>query len=327
MPPSEDVPATVASGTGQAEEVAVVDPPVATESRKRGRDRIDVNAPPKSLRRDHSNPRPSRSSHGGKSGNGITTALEIRTRGKAAEEVRVSNERLSQQVATLQQQVSREEKLKAAFEELKRQQDEKVEQRCAEMDARLDALSIDFDEELYPHMLTAIAGRRWVIGRGLRLVMMKCSESLELRQAFADAVSAGITKGLSEGLSLKDTPMDVIMVALYLEIDTGDDASQDIRDLHPSSSQLTIPVYPKVRNPQNPWACKEEIVLADAITTNISRAKKKKKCRIVCHTHGVGSAHHARSDDVPVSAPTVVPQGLALLLADAATQTKLEDDT
>nr|GEW04740.1 transposase (putative), gypsy type [Tanacetum cinerariifolium] len=28
MPPSEDVPATVASGTGQAEEVAVVDPPV-----------------------------------------------------------------------------------------------------------------------------------------------------------------------------------------------------------------------------------------------------------------------------------------------------------
>nr|GFD17300.1 hypothetical protein [Tanacetum cinerariifolium] len=67
MPPSEDVPATVASGTGQAEEVAVVDPPVAAKSRKRGRDRIDVNAPPKSLRRDHSNPRPSRSSHGGKS--------------------------------------------------------------------------------------------------------------------------------------------------------------------------------------------------------------------------------------------------------------------
>nr|GFC78847.1 hypothetical protein [Tanacetum cinerariifolium] len=47
------------------------------------------------------------------------------------------------------------------------------EKRCAELDARLDALSIDFDEELYPHMLTAIAGRRWVIGHGLRLAMMK----------------------------------------------------------------------------------------------------------------------------------------------------------
>nr|GEU79438.1 serpin-ZX-like [Tanacetum cinerariifolium] len=66
------------------------------------------------------------------------------------------------------------------------EEDERVEQRCAEIDARLDAL---FDEELYPHTLTAIAGRRWVIGRGLRLAVMKYGESLELRQAFADAVS------------------------------------------------------------------------------------------------------------------------------------------
>nr|GEY13239.1 hypothetical protein [Tanacetum cinerariifolium] len=99
--------------------------------------------------------------------------------------LQVSNERLSQQVDALQQQVSGKETLKAAFEEYKRQQDQLVEQRCAEMDARLDALSIDFDEELYPHMLTAIAG---------------CAESLEMRQAFADVVSVGVAKGISEGL-------------------------------------------------------------------------------------------------------------------------------
>nr|GEX83746.1 hypothetical protein [Tanacetum cinerariifolium] len=258
-------------------------------------------------------------------------------------DLQVNNECLSQQVATLQQQVSGEEKLKAAFEEFKRQQDERVEQRCVEMDARLDALSIDFDEELYPHMLTAIAGCRWVIGRGLRLAVMKYGESLELRQAFTDAVSAGIAKGLSEGLryglehgqaqrSLEsieaydpDAPMDVILAALYLESDTRDDASQDIRDLRRSSSQLTIPVYPEVRDPRNPWACKEEIGLADAIAANISCAEKKNRCRIVCHTHGVGSAYHARSDGVLMSTPTVVPQGLALLLVDAATQTESDD--
>nr|GEZ97397.1 transposase (putative), gypsy type [Tanacetum cinerariifolium] len=120
---------------------------------------------------------------------------------------------------------------------------------------------------------------------------------------------------------LKDAPIDVIMAALYLDSDTREDASQCIRDLRPSSSQLTIPVYSEVRDPRNPWACKEEIVLADAIMANISRAEKKKKCRIVCRTHGVGSAHHARSDGIPVSVPTLVPQGLALLLADVATQT------
>nr|GFA13057.1 transposase (putative), gypsy type [Tanacetum cinerariifolium]GFA19122.1 transposase (putative), gypsy type [Tanacetum cinerariifolium] len=126
---------------------------------------------------------------------------------------------------------------------------------------------------------------------------------------------------------LKDTPMDVIMDALYLESDTGDDAPQWVRDLRPISFQLTIHVYPKVRDPMNPWVCKEEMLLADAIAANVSRAEKKKKCRIVCRTHGVGSAHHSRSDGVHVSVPTVVPQGLALLLADAATQTEPDKAT
>nr|GFA30693.1 hypothetical protein [Tanacetum cinerariifolium] len=90
---------------------------------------------------------------------------------------------------------------------------------------------------------------------------------------------------------LKDAPIDVIMAAL------------------------------------NPWAYKEEMLLADAIEVNISRAEKKKKFRIVCRTHGVGSAHHARSDGIPVSVPTMVLQGLAILLADAATQMELEEAT
>nr|GEZ32962.1 hypothetical protein [Tanacetum cinerariifolium] len=200
------------------------------------------------------------------------------------------------------------------------------------MDTRLDAMSIDFDEELYPHMLTAIAGRMWVIMHGLRLATMKCAESLEMRQAFADVAEGKFAAALQslkdlklplldqlEGL--KDAPMDVIMASLYLEDDTGGDAPQFKRDLRPSSSQLAIPVYPEVRDPRNPWACTKEIKLADAIAANISRAEQKKRIRIICRTYGVGSAHHARSDRVPVSAPIVVPQGLALILIDAATQT------
>nr|GFC14059.1 hypothetical protein [Tanacetum cinerariifolium] len=261
-------------------------------------------------------------------------------------ELQVSNERLSQQVDALQQQVSGEETLKAAFEDYNRQQDQMVEQRCAKMDARLDAMSIDFDEELYPYMLTAIAGRMWVIGHGLRLAMMKCAESLEMRQAFADVVSAGVAKGMSEGLKhgvehghaqwtvesleaydseaeakfaaalqslkdlkyplldqlegLRDAPMDVIIASLYLEDDTEEDAPQFIRDLCPA------PLSSPFRYIQ-------------------SRAEQKKRNRIVCRTHGVGSAHHAQSDRVPVSAPIVVPQSLALLLVDAATQTESDD--
>nr|GEV17108.1 hypothetical protein [Tanacetum cinerariifolium] len=287
-------------------------------------------------------------------------------------DLQVSNNRLSQQVSTLQEQITREEKLKAAFEEFKQYEDNRVEQRCAEMDACLDALSIDFDEELYLHMLIVIACCRWMIGRGLRLAVMKCGESTELRQAFANFVSAGIAKGMSEGHKhevehgkakldleaieaydpeaeakyiaafhplknlkyplvdqlegLKDAPMDVIMASFHLESDTGDDAPQWIHELRPSSSQLTIPVYPEVLDPMDPWSCKEEMLLADLIVATFSCAEKTKKCRVVCRMHGVGSAHHARSDGVLVSVPTVVPQGLAILLADTATQTKTSDE-
>ncbi|GKB84369.1 hypothetical protein Tco_0956641 [Tanacetum coccineum] len=96
-------------------------------------------------------------------------------------DLQVSNNELSQQVSNLQAQLTGEEKIKTTFEEFKKYEDDKVEQRYAEMDARLDKLNVDFDEELYPHMLTAIAGYRWVIRHGLLLAVMKCSESPELR--------------------------------------------------------------------------------------------------------------------------------------------------
>nr|GEU66417.1 hypothetical protein [Tanacetum cinerariifolium] len=420
VPPPEDVPATAAPEVGQSKAAVAADPPVARKSRKRGSDRIDATAPPKSLRRDHAGLRPSgapanvsdpdplsfvdapshhpvtvaqssqvvatagdpesenvsslakvgspgsvyRPEWGVTNGSlldtpeacqdlvdhaaplgyfselrhmhnedflgqyninlarqvameaGIKRAVEEKSAGLSQElvrmraqfsELQVSNERLSQQVDALQQQVCGEETLKAAFEEYKRQQDQMVEQRCAEMDARLDALSIDFDEELYPRMLTAIAGRRWVIWHGLRLAMMKCAESLEMRQPFADhGVEHGHAQLTVESLEaydpeakakftaalqslkdlkyhlldqlegLKDAPMDVIMAAVYLESDTGG-------------------------MPHN--------LYATSIPAPLS----------------LPSPCTLRSDGILVSVPTVVPQGLALLLVDAATQTDLED--
>nr|GEX91493.1 transposase (putative), gypsy type [Tanacetum cinerariifolium] len=227
-------------------------------------------------------------------------------------DLQVSNDHLSQQVATLQEQVSGEEKLKAAFEKFKY------------------------------HRRSQVDDRTWVaLGRGkmqriLRAEAGVCRcRAIEAYDPEAEAKYIAALQALKnlkyplvdqlEGL--KDAPMDVIMAALHLESDTGDDVPQWVRELHPRSSQLTVHVYLEVRDPMNPWAYKEEMLLADAIAANVSCAEKKKKCRIVCRTHGVGSALHARSDGVPVSAPTVVPQGLAILLADAATQTESDDAT
>ncbi|GJZ18448.1 hypothetical protein Tco_0554571 [Tanacetum coccineum] len=138
----------------------------------------------------------------------------------------------------------------------------------------------------------------------------ECAESPELRQAFTDVVSAGLVKGMSEGLKHGiehgKASRDLSAVEAY-------DPEAD------SNGSVTFALAP-------PLAVKEELLLEDAIAANISWAEKKKKCRVVCCTHGVGSAHHARSDGIPVSVPTVAPQGLAILLVDAAIQTEVANE-
>nr|GEY45572.1 transposase (putative), gypsy type [Tanacetum cinerariifolium] len=66
MPPPEEVPLATVLGSGQAVEAVVAEPPTVRECRKRGPEGVDANAPPKSLRRDHTD-RPSGRSRGGKS--------------------------------------------------------------------------------------------------------------------------------------------------------------------------------------------------------------------------------------------------------------------
>ncbi|GJU01948.1 hypothetical protein Tco_1112286 [Tanacetum coccineum] len=229
-------------------------------------------------------------------------------------DLQVNNNQLSQQVSNLQAQITGEEKIKAAFEEFKKYEDDRVEQR-------------------------SIAGRCWVIRHGLRLAVKKCGDTPELRQAFANVVSARLVKGMSEGLEhgiehgkavqdLEDVEAsDPEAHSTYLKAlqELKDlkyplvDQLKGLKDAPMDTSQLKIPVYPEVRDPRNPWAIKEEILLEDAIAANVSHVEKKNKCRVVCRTHGVGSAHHARSDDIPVSTPNVAPQGLAILLVDVAT--------
>nr|GFD21993.1 hypothetical protein [Tanacetum cinerariifolium] len=119
-------------------------------------------------------------------------------------------------------------------------------------------------------------------------------------------MSEGLAHGIEHGKVGRDLEVmkayDPEANSKYLQAlqelkDLKEDAPKWIRDLRPSTSQLKIPVYPK-----------------------------KKKCQVVCRTHGVDFTHHARSNGVPVSMPTIAPQGLTILLADAATQTETSED-
>ena len=65
-------------------------------------------------------------------------------------------------------------------------------------EGKLRKLSIEYDEELYPHLVSAIAERRWLISHGLRLAAMGTLESSEVKNAFGDVVKCALARGKME---------------------------------------------------------------------------------------------------------------------------------
>nr|GEY79703.1 hypothetical protein [Tanacetum cinerariifolium] len=79
-------------------------------------------------------------------------------------------------------------------------------QRLADHDSALDTclseLSYKVDSELYLYMLTAVTGRRWVIGHGLRLAFMKCCQSLGYQTNLVKVITVAIDQGIQQGLEV-----------------------------------------------------------------------------------------------------------------------------
>ncbi|GJV17465.1 hypothetical protein Tco_1362788, partial [Tanacetum coccineum] len=77
---------------------------------------------------------------------------------------------------------------------------QRVEGLLEKQEEKLRKLSIEYDEELYPHMLSAIAERRWLISHGLRLAAMSTLESQEVKQSFGDVVKCALARGKAEAV-------------------------------------------------------------------------------------------------------------------------------
>ncbi|GJY70706.1 hypothetical protein Tco_0474409 [Tanacetum coccineum] len=162
-------------------------------------------------------------------------------------------------------------------EQFKAMQDDAVwclVDRSSALDARLSELSYQVDSELYPHMLTTVTGRRWVIGHGL--AFMKCCGSLEYQtalgkvgrdlsmvEAYDPRVKARyeVAIGELENISLpfltrlascKDAPLDRVMAALYFE------------------------GFPNVEN-EMPVFRKLQPILEEALEASLARARKHKR--------------------------------------------------
>nr|GFB01798.1 hypothetical protein [Tanacetum cinerariifolium] len=97
-------------------------------------------------------------------------------------------------------QVNGEAKLKEQFVEMKDVAVQRLVDCSSVLDARLSELCYQVDFKLYPHMLTAVASHRWVIGHSLKLAFMKCCRSVDYQTSLGKVISLAIDQGIQQGL-------------------------------------------------------------------------------------------------------------------------------
>nr|GEX61574.1 homeodomain-like protein [Tanacetum cinerariifolium] len=96
---------------------------------------------------------------------------------------------------------------KERVEEMHDEQMGVLSDRVAAIDSDLMDMVLHMDAGFYPHYLTTIARRRWILSRGLRLVLAKCLASPKYLSALGEAIGRAIEKArrrwiLSRGLRL-----------------------------------------------------------------------------------------------------------------------------
>ncbi|GKA99082.1 hypothetical protein Tco_0827019, partial [Tanacetum coccineum] len=63
-------------------------------------------------------------------------------------------------------------------------------------------MALHLEEKFYPHLLTTISGRRWLLTHGMELVIVKCLNSPKYLSALRAAIGKAIEKGMQDGLSV-----------------------------------------------------------------------------------------------------------------------------
>ncbi|GKG31202.1 hypothetical protein Tco_0423690, partial [Tanacetum coccineum] len=62
-------------------------------------------------------------------------------------------------------------------------------------------IALYLEEKFYPHLLTTISSRRWLLTYGMELVNAKCLNSPEYLFALKASIGKAIEKGMQDGLS------------------------------------------------------------------------------------------------------------------------------
>nr|GEX32583.1 transposase (putative), gypsy type [Tanacetum cinerariifolium] len=134
--------------------------------------------------------------------------LELKELNAAMSSLQSQNDGLVDQVHALEatcfgfrERLSGYKNLTDRLEEFQDAQLKAVNDKVAKLDADLAEMACHLEEKFYPHLLTTIFGRRWLLTYGLKLVLIKCLNSSEYLTALGATISRAIEKWMQDGLA------------------------------------------------------------------------------------------------------------------------------
>ncbi|GKG32731.1 hypothetical protein Tco_0430241, partial [Tanacetum coccineum] len=76
-----------------------------------------------------------------------------------------------------------------------------VNDKSDKLDIDVVEMALHLEERFYPHLLTTIAGHRWLLTHDIKLAIAKCLSFPEYLYALGAAIGKAIEKGMQDGLS------------------------------------------------------------------------------------------------------------------------------
>ncbi|GJY49848.1 hypothetical protein Tco_0439804 [Tanacetum coccineum] len=220
----------------------------------------------------------------------------------------------------LRDQVLGYERLKEHIEEFQDAQMNIVNDKVAKLDADLLEMALHLEEKFYPHLLTTISGRRWLLTHSLKLAdglaagidHGKAGRSLADIVAYNPAAEADYNPALqrirevefpllAELKSHKDASTADVMNLLRLEGPLAD--AHGMSDLQPDVERLTLPIH----RPE------DQVVLGE---TSLSFALSVTHSRVERIRENVAAQRSALID---VWVPLVDPLSAKSLIGEAST--------
>ncbi|GKD04105.1 hypothetical protein Tco_1179079, partial [Tanacetum coccineum] len=101
----------------------------------------------------------------------------------------------------LKEKLSNYENLTERLKEFQDAQLKVVNDKFDKVYADFVEMDLHLEEKFYPHLLTTIFCRRWLLTHGMELAIAKCLNSPEYLSAFGAAIGKAIEKGMQDGLS------------------------------------------------------------------------------------------------------------------------------